>query len=100
MRLAEKIALVTGGTTGIGLETAKLFQQEGATVVVTGKNPKTLAIAKKELAGVIEVWPSDSGSEADVARLFADFAARFGRLDILFLNAAIVPRGTIEALTA
>jgi NAD(P)-dependent dehydrogenase (short-subunit alcohol dehydrogenase family) len=100
MRLTGKIALVTGGTTGIGLATAKLFQQEGATVVVTGKNPKTLAIAKTELAGVIEVWPSDSGSEADVAQLFADFAARFGRLDILFVNAAIVPRGTIEAMTA
>jgi NAD(P)-dependent dehydrogenase (short-subunit alcohol dehydrogenase family) len=99
MRLAGKIALVTGGTTGIGLATARLFQQEGATVVVTGKNPKTLAIARQELAGRIEVWPSDSGNEADVAKLFAGVAERFGRLDILFLNAAIVPRGTIAEMT-
>lgn len=99
MRLAGKIALVTGGTTGIGLATAKLFRQEGATVVVTGKNPKTLAVAQQELAGQIEVWPSDSGSETDVAKLFADIRERFGRLDVLFLNAAIVSLGTIESMT-
>jgi short-subunit dehydrogenase involved in D-alanine esterification of teichoic acids len=51
-KLDGKIALITGGTTGIGAATAKLFQSEGATVIVTGQNPKTIDVARSELPGI------------------------------------------------
>jgi short-subunit dehydrogenase involved in D-alanine esterification of teichoic acids len=57
-KLDGKIALITGGTTGIGAATAKLFKAEGATVIVTGSSAKTVEIARKELPG-IEVVVSD-----------------------------------------
>jgi short-subunit dehydrogenase involved in D-alanine esterification of teichoic acids len=60
--------LITGGTTGIGLATAQRLSAEGAKVIVTGRNPETLASAKKTLGGVV-VLPSDSGDLADAQAL-------------------------------
>ena len=98
MRLEGKVALITGGTTGIGAASARLFRDEGAHVIVTGRNPKTLAAAEKELAG-IEVVGSDTGDPAAAAELFARVKERHGHLDVLFLNAAIVPHEPIETMS-
>jgi NAD(P)-dependent dehydrogenase (short-subunit alcohol dehydrogenase family) len=75
-----KTILITGGTTGIGLATAQLLSAEGAKVIVTGRNPETLASAKKTLSGVV-VLPSDSGDLAaaqalgDEIKTFAEHLA-------------------------
>ncbi|MGA0601432.1 SDR family oxidoreductase [Caulobacter sp. KR2-114] len=97
-RLDGKVALITGGTTGIGAATARLFQAEGATVVVTGANPKTLEAARAELPG-IEVVLSDQGDPAASRALADDVVARHGRIDVLFVNAGIVSFQPLEAVT-
>lgn len=87
-RLSGKVALITGGTSGIGAEAAKLFAAEGATVVATGSNPETLAKARAELAGV-EVVSSDASDPAAIRALVAETARRHGRIDVLFANAGM-----------
>lgn len=87
-RLQGKIALITGGTTGIGAATAKMFQAEGATVIVTGSNPKTLDAAREELTG-IEVMASDAGDVAATRALVEAVKEKFGRIDVLFVNAGV-----------
>jgi NAD(P)-dependent dehydrogenase (short-subunit alcohol dehydrogenase family) len=98
-KLEGKIALVTGGTSGIGLATAKLFHSEGARVIVTGKNPATLEVARLSLRGIAEVVSSDSGDAGEIEGLFARVAKEHGGLDVLFLNAGIVRGGAIEAMS-
>ncbi len=88
-RYENKIALVTGGTTGIGLATAERLAAEGATVVVTGRNPDTLQKAKEKLAGRAEVVASDAADPAAIEALIAKIEADHGRIDLLFLNAGI-----------
>lgn len=94
-KLEGKIAVVTGGTTGIGLATAKRFHAEGARVFATGANPSTLERARTELRGVAEVVPSDAGDADAVRRLFAHVSERAGGIDVLFLNAGILGAGSI-----
>ncbi len=88
-RLDGKIALITGGTTGIGFATAQLFQQEGAQVIVTGRNPKTVEDAHKALGPSALVVASDASSLAGTDALMKIVSENFGRLDILFANAGI-----------
>ena len=87
-KLDGKIALITGGTTGIGAATAKRFQAEGATVIVTGSNPATLQAARQELAG-IEIIGSDAADPAAAKALVDTVVAKHGRIDVLFVNAGI-----------
>ena len=87
-RLQGKVALITGGTSGIGAATARLFQAEGATVIVTGSNPTTLEAARRELAG-IEVVASDIADIYRSRTMIRQLRDRHGRLDILFANAGI-----------
>jgi NAD(P)-dependent dehydrogenase (short-subunit alcohol dehydrogenase family) len=89
-RLKNKRALITGGTTGIGLETARQFLQEGARVAITGKNPATLEAARKELGGEVLVLPSDAGDVAAQKSVAEMLRQRFGGLDVLFVNAGFV----------
>jgi len=88
-KLSGKVAVITGGTTGIGLATARLFAAEGAKVIVTGRSADTLAAARKELSRVAEVVQSDAGDPAQVRKLFDDVGRAHGRIDVLFLNAGI-----------
>ena len=87
-KLDGKIALITGGTSGIGAATAKRFKAEGATVIVTGSNPKTLEAARHELSG-IEVVASDAGDAAATKVLIDGVVSRHKRIDVLFVNAGI-----------
>lgn len=97
-KLNDKVAVITGGTTGIGLATARLFAAEGAKVTVTGRNPETLAVAERELTGTgARVVASDATKVAALDRLFADVRARHGRLDVLFVN---VGGGSFRPLAA
>lgn len=88
-RLKNKVAVITGGTTGIGFATAKRFIDEGATVVLTGRNPETLEAARRELGDAAEVIASDAANEADVISLFEKIATKHGQIDVLFLNAGV-----------
>jgi NAD(P)-dependent dehydrogenase (short-subunit alcohol dehydrogenase family) len=87
-KLDGKIALISGGTTGIGAETAKLFQSEGATVVITGSSERSVEAAKAALPG-IEVLVSDAGNVAATKALVDQVKAKHGRIDVLFVNAGI-----------
>ncbi|MFZ5674990.1 MAG: SDR family oxidoreductase [Pseudomonadota bacterium] len=96
-RLKGKRALITGGTSGIGLETARQFLDEGARVAVTGTNPETLEAARKELGPDVLVIRADA---ADVAgqKIVADAVKQaFGGLDIVFVNAGIALLKPLEA---
>lgn len=97
-RLEGKVALITGGTTGIGAATARLFKEEGATVVATGANPRSLEAARAELPG-IDVVLSDQADPAASKALADEVAARHGRIDILFVNAGVAGFSPLDQLT-
>lgn len=89
-RLEGKRALITGGTTGIGLETARRFAAEGARVIITGTNPKTLEEAHKELGERAIVLASDASNIAEQKKLAEAVREKFEHLDVLFINAGVV----------
>jgi NAD(P)-dependent dehydrogenase (short-subunit alcohol dehydrogenase family) len=86
--LDGKVALITGGTSGIGAATAKLFQAQGATVIVTGGSAEGIVAAKKSLPD-IEVIRSDAGDPKAAQQLVQQVGERYGRIDVLFVNAGI-----------
>lgn len=88
-RLQGKRILITGGTTGIGLETAKQFLLEGASVAVTGRSADTLAQAQQELGKEVIVIKSDAGQVSEQKSLAEEIAKVFDKLDAVFLNAGI-----------
>lgn len=88
-RLANKRTLITGGTTGIGLETARQFVAEGARVAVTGTNPATLEEARRVLGPDVLVLQSDASDVAAQRDLAATLQREFGQLDAVFVNAGI-----------
>jgi NAD(P)-dependent dehydrogenase (short-subunit alcohol dehydrogenase family) len=87
-KLDNKIALISGGTSGIGAETARLFKSEGATVIVTGSSEGSVKAAKAALPG-IEVLVSDASNVAATKTLVDQVKAKHGRIDVLFVNAGI-----------
>ena len=89
MKLEGKKALITGGNSGIGLATAKLFIQEGAQVAITGRNQKTLDEAIQYLGPKATAYRADVTDSAARKDLFARIAKDFGHLDIVFANAGI-----------
>jgi NAD(P)-dependent dehydrogenase (short-subunit alcohol dehydrogenase family) len=89
MKLKGKKALITGGNSGIGLATARLFVAEGAEVAITGRDQKTLDEAVAELGSNARGYRADVTVTDDRKRLFADLAKDFGKLDIVFANAGI-----------
>jgi NAD(P)-dependent dehydrogenase (short-subunit alcohol dehydrogenase family) len=99
MKLNGKIALVTGGTSGIGLATAALFQSEGAQVVVVGNDPDRLKAAAAALGENGFALQADMRRPADIDRLMETVRERYGRLDILFANAGLGRAAPLAAVT-
>lgn len=99
MRLAGKVALITGAGAGIGQATAELFAKEGASVAVVDRNEQT---ARETAAGIaagggrVIAIAADVSQAADVQRMFQAALEAFGRLDILFNNAGTVAQGRVE----
>lgn len=98
-RLKDKIALITGGTTGIGLASAHLFQREGARVILTGQDAQRLEAAKQELAADAIAIRSDAGKVAQLPQLAVAVREQAEHLDVLFLNAGIAKFASLEELT-
>jgi len=96
-KLAGKIVLISGGTSGIGAATARLFQSEGATVVVTGSSEASVAAAEAELPGV-EALVSDAADIAATKALIDQVKARHGRIDVLFVNAGFAKFAPIDQI--
>jgi NAD(P)-dependent dehydrogenase (short-subunit alcohol dehydrogenase family) len=80
---------VTGGNSGIGLATAKLFREQGAKVVISGRDQKTLDEAVKTIGGDVVAVRSDVSKLADLDKLYKTVAEKFGKIDVLFANAGI-----------
>jgi NAD(P)-dependent dehydrogenase (short-subunit alcohol dehydrogenase family) len=95
-RLDGKTVLITGGTSGIGLATAKLFRDEGARVAITGRNAEGLERAQTELGGEALVIRSDAGNIQDISSLMEQVQTRFGKLDVLFINAGVATAAPLE----
>jgi NAD(P)-dependent dehydrogenase (short-subunit alcohol dehydrogenase family) len=95
-RLKGKRALITGGTSGIGLATARLFLQEGARLAITGRNPETLAAARSQLGADVLIIPSDAGDAAAQKTVAEAIGKALGGLDVLFLNAGLAVLKPVE----
>ncbi len=89
MRLENKVAVITGGNSGIGLATARVFLNEGAKVIITGRNAKTLAEAAETLGKNVYPLQADVTDFAAMETGLAKAAAEFGRFDVVFANAGI-----------
>lgn len=99
-KLTNKIALVTGGNSGIGLATAKLYKEQGAQVIITARSQETFEKAKKEYAGHFDVVQTDVSKPEELDRLYAHIKAKYGKFDILFANAGVAlfaPTSTVDS---
>jgi NAD(P)-dependent dehydrogenase (short-subunit alcohol dehydrogenase family) len=101
MRLSNKTVLITGGNSGIGLATARLFVAEGAKVAITGRNQETLDAAAKEIGPNLLAIRADVTQVVAIEKAVAEVVAKFGKLDVVFANAGIggaspVGRTTLE----
>ena len=103
MRFQDKVALVTGGSGGIGLATAKRFAAEGARVVIIGRQVEKLTKAAAEVtaAGAPDVWAAvcDVADETAVEATVQEVLKRFGRLDVVVNNAGLMQFKPLEELT-
>ena len=97
--LNGKVAIVTGATSGMGLETAKAFLQAGAKVVLTGRSQEKLDGIASELSGEYLLVPAEASSIEDSKALIERTVATFGKIDVLFLNAGIFRMEAIDQLT-
>jgi NAD(P)-dependent dehydrogenase (short-subunit alcohol dehydrogenase family) len=97
-KLEGKIAVITGGTEGIGLATAKLFVKEGAYVFITGRRQKELDAAVKAIGSDVSGVQGDVAKLADLDRLYETVAKAKGQIDVVFANAGVgefVPFGAV-----
>lgn len=88
-KLEGKVALITGGNSGIGLATAKLFVEEGAQVVITGRRQEALDEAVAQIGGNVKGVLADAADVSKAKDVVAETVAAFGKIDILFLNAGV-----------
>jgi NAD(P)-dependent dehydrogenase (short-subunit alcohol dehydrogenase family) len=98
-KLAGKIALITGGSSGIGFATAKLFVGEGAYVFITGRREKELAAAVKEIGTNVAGVKGDVSDLHDLDRLFTQIKREKGKLDIVFANAGVAKYAALGGIT-
>lgn len=98
-KLEGKVAVITGGSTGIGLATARRFVDEGAHVFITGRHRDSLDQACEQIGRNVTAVEGDVSNMADLDRLFAQVKAEKGKLDILFANAGAVKHVRIDAIT-
>ncbi|HTZ47152.1 MAG TPA: SDR family oxidoreductase [Verrucomicrobiae bacterium] len=88
-RLEGKVAVVTGGNSGIGLATAKRFLDEGAKVAISGRNQKTLQDAVKALGDGVVAVKADTANPEETERFLNEVGRKLGKIDVLFLNAGV-----------
>ena len=98
-RFQGKVAVVTGGNSGIGLGVAKAYAREGAQVAITGRNEKTLETAAKEIGAETLAIQSDAGKIADIEASMKKIKERFGRIDAMFVNAGVAKLLPFEQVT-
>jgi len=98
-KLEGKIALVTGGSSGIGLATTREFVHEGAYVFITGRREPELAAAAKEIGRNVTAVQGDASNLGDLDRLFAQIKQEKGRLDIVFANAGAAKYAALGSIT-
>ena len=98
-KLEGKIALVTGGNSGIGLATAKQFVNEGAYVFITGRREPELARAVKEIGRNVTAVQGDVSDLGDLDRLFARVKREKGKLDVVFANAGVAKYAALGTIT-
>jgi len=98
-KLEGKVALVTGGNSGIGLATAKAFVNEGAFVFITGRREAELAAAVEEIGGHVAAVQGDVSNRGDLDRLFEQIKKEKGRLDIVFANAGVAKYAPLGDIT-
>jgi len=88
-RLEGKVAVVTGGNSGIGLATAKRFQQEGAKVAISGRSKRTLDDAVKAIGNGVLAVQADVSKLAELDKLYQEVSEKLGKIDVLFVNAGV-----------
>src|SRR5437667_301477 len=98
-KLEGKVALVTGGNSGIGLATAKQFVNEGAYVFITGRREPELAAAVKEIGSNVTAVQGDVSNLGDLDRLFAQIRREKGKLDVVFANAGVAKYAALGTIT-
>jgi NAD(P)-dependent dehydrogenase (short-subunit alcohol dehydrogenase family) len=87
--LKGKVAVVTGGNRGIDLARAKRLQEEGASVLISGRNKKTLDDAVRRIGNGVLAIQADVAKLADLDQLYAEVSRKLGKIDVLFVNAGI-----------
>ena len=97
-KLQRKVAVITGGNSGIGLASAKLFQAEGARVIITGRRKDAVEAAVKEIGGACKGIVSDTGNLNDIVNLYEQIQQSGFRIDVLFLNAGIAIFGPFDTI--
>jgi NAD(P)-dependent dehydrogenase (short-subunit alcohol dehydrogenase family) len=98
-KLEGKVALITGGNSGIGLATAKQFVNEGAYVFITGRREAELAAAKKQIGKNVTAIQGDVSNLDDLDRLFVQIKKEKGKIDIVFANAGVARYAPLGAIT-
>ena len=98
-KLTGKVALVTGGSAGIGLGIAKRFAQEGARIFITGRRQFQLDEAVASIGGDVAAIQGDSTKLVDLDRIYATIKAQAGRIDVLMANAGVYESGMLGEIT-
>ena len=94
-RLEGKVAVVTGGNSGIGLATAKRLQEEGARVAISGRSRETLDEAVKTIGNGVIAVQADVSKLGDLDELYAEVSQKLGKIDVLFVNAGVAKFGPL-----